>query len=649
MLDMIVGGSTQKLNQFQKKGIETIDDLVYFSPRKYIDLTNFKTVKTCEDLEIISIITIIKDIEKRDKNLIIKGIDQRNSYVTIFFFGKAFLKDEFRTGDSFVFCGTVKKDRPYQIMIANPVFYSKDTKNMPKMMPVYSKIQGMSDDYLLNSIKKAILLKDEYLEPEILNKFEISNVKEALKFLHLPENIKQIEAAKKRILFEKLFKLNLAMGLHKKDETMKTKFPIKDAQLIKQMLDKLPYELTDGQKYVLRAIFKTAKKEKEINALVQGDVGAGKTIVAAIVCAQMALEGYQSSVMAPTQILASQHYEEFKRYLEPLGVTSALLTSSTKKKERNSILKGLKSGEIKVLIGTQSILSDEIEFDGLSTLVVDEEHRFGVKQRDKIRQKSEGIHYISMSATPIPRSLALSIFGSMDVFEIKTMPKGRKPIKTYLLKEDSKAINLMRQEIASGRQVYMVSPLINESESELMAEIEDANSLLQRVKSLGFNAEVATGDMKDSEVDDILNRFKNKEFDVLVSTTIIEVGVNNPNATVMVIENAERFGLSQLHQLRGRVGRGEHQSYCILVSAKDTERLHVLTTTNDGFVISQEDLRLRGAGNLIGTEQSGYAEEFELILSNPDYNNKIRLEVEEILKNHNRKSYYKDELKKLIN
>jgi ATP-dependent DNA helicase RecG len=486
-------------------------------------------------------------------------------------------------------------------------------------LPVYSSVNKITQRTIRALVKKVI---NKYLDnvfeniPEsILKKYNILDRKQAILKIHFPQNISDIELAKKRFALEELLTLELSI-ISKRFEVElqnKEKYKLDDKKnLVKKFLDSLHFELTNAQKRVITEIYKDLNNGKIVNRLIQGDVGSGKTIVATIMMLYMVENGYQAAIMAPTEILAVQHYLSMVDSLYEFGIKVDLLTSSIKGKRKEKLLNEIKHGLTNIIIGTHSLIEDNVEFHKLGLVVIDEQHRFGVLQRRNLRNKGVLANLIVMSATPIPRSLALSIYGDLDVSIINELPPGRTPIKTKWIQNEvelDKMYNFIKKQLDQGRQAYFVAPLIDESEN---LNVKSATELYEELKNKYFsnyNVALLHGKMKNSEKDEIMHDFKKQKYDIIVSTTVIEVGINVPNATIMVISDAHRFGLSALHQLRGRVGRGEYKSYCFLISDTKNEtsikRLEIMEKTTDGFVIAEEDLKLRKIGEIFGTKQSG--------------------------------------------
>lgn len=506
-----------------------------------------------------------------------------------------------------------------KIDLTSPVFDEIEKKNNTgKIIPLYPLTFSLSQ----NTIRKIIEngLKDveedgglkETLPQYILNEYKLEEINKAIETVHFPKEFADFEIARKRFVFEELLSTQLAL-LQLKNSNLKDHKGIrfsKDAHM-SDVINSLPFNLTKAQLRVLEEIDKNMEQDKSMNRLLQGDVGSGKTVVAMISAYKAVKSGYQVAVLAPTAILATQHLENFQKILEKFDIRCELLISGITKKKKTEILEKLQNGEIDILIGTHAMLEENVTFKSLGLVVTDEQHRFGVKQRTTMAQKGENPDVLVMSATPIPRTLALILYGDLDISVIDELPPNRKKIETFAVTKalEDRVNNFVRKQVDEGRQAYIVCPLVEESEEN---DLQSVISLYEKCKTEVFpnyRIEYIHGKMKQKEKDDIMERFKNGEIDILISTTVIEVGVDVPNSSIMVIEDAQRFGLAQLHQLRGRVGRGEYQSYCILKyegKGKNTrERMKIMTQTNDGFVISQKDLELRGSGDFFGTNQHG--------------------------------------------
>lgn len=506
-----------------------------------------------------------------------------------------------------------------KIDLTSPVFDEIEKKNNTgKIIPLYPLTFSLSQ----NTIRKIIEngLKDveedgglkETLPQYILNEYKLEEINKAIETVHFPKEFADFEIARKRFVFEELLSTQLAL-LQLKNSNLKDHKGIrfsKDAHM-SDVINSLPFNLTKAQLRVLEEIDKNMEQDKSMNRLLQGDVGSGKTVVAMISAYKAVKSGYQVAVLAPTAILSTQHLENFQKILEKFDIRCELLISGITKKKKTEILEKLQNGEVDILIGTHAMLEENVTFKNLGLVVTDEQHRFGVKQRTTMAQKGENPDVLVMSATPIPRTLALILYGDLDISVIDELPPNRKKIETFAVTKalEDRVNNFVKKQVDEGRQAYIVCPLVEESEEN---DLQSVISLYEKCKTEVFpnyRIEYIHGKMKQKEKDDIMERFKNGEIDILISTTVIEVGVDVPNSSIMVIEDAQRFGLAQLHQLRGRVGRGEYQSYCILKyegKGKNTrERMKIMTQTNDGFVISQKDLELRGSGDFFGTNQHG--------------------------------------------
>lgn len=626
----------RKIKEFNRKKIFNIEDLLRFFPRRYMDFTKDYLVSEAiyknHEVAILGKVTS-KEVINGTKHLKIRCIDKTGNKFNAMFFNQAsYLKDDdFIIGQIYMFCGEVNYNAPYPPTI-NPLFFSNDLNKYRKIMPVYSKIKGMSDDYLINSIKTALngYSKGEYLTNYVKDAYKLISTDEAIRIMHFPNSQAEFQAAQKRIVFDTLF--DMARFFATKDGD--TRFiEIKDFSEIDNIKNKLPFTLTEDQEKTINECSEIMKNGK-LRALIQGDVGSGKTIVAISLMSLALKNDFQSVLVAPTEVLARQHYEDLKKYFNEEDI--AYLSGSQKKRERSKNLKKIENN-CHIIVGTHSLFSDEIPYTQIGLLVVDEEHRFGVDQREKL---SHDAHVITMSATPIPRSVAITVYGNkVKVFDIKTKPQGRKPIKTMIIKNGADLYNFLDKEIQDGSQVYVVCPLIEKSTSEKMKGIKSVEEEFFDLQKALPDKRIAliNGNMKQKEIDEKINEFKEYNFDILVSTTIIEVGVNVPNATTILIKNSERFGLAQLHQLRGRVGRGNKQGYCILSPNGDDPKSEILCEVSNGFELALKDLENRGAGEFLGTKQSGTNEALIMSLTYPKLYKSIlnmfdKLNIEQILK-----------------
>ena len=537
----------------------------------------------------------------------------------ITWFNQPYLKDKFVVGKKYKFYGKVST-KTGKITFNSPVFDEiEKVQNTGRIIPIYPLTYKLSQNQLRkimeSGIKEVYGNLRETLPEYLLKQYNLEDINNATKHIHFPEEFKDFNIARNRLVFEELLTVQLAL-LELKNSYNNDIKGIEFSKSVKMsdVINTLPFKLTKAQLRVLEEIDNDMESSKNMNRLLQGDVGSGKTVVAMCAAYKAVKSGYQSAIMAPTAILASQHLENFKNILEKLGIRCELLISGITKKKKEDILERLKNGEIDILIGTHAIIEDNVIFKNLGLVVTDEQHRFGVKQRTKIAEKGENPDVLVMTATPIPRTLALILYGDLDISIIDELPPNRKKIETFAVNKNmtERVNNFIRKQLEEGRQAYIVCPLVEENEEMDLKSVEKIYETYSKEVFPDYNVDFIHGKMKTKDKDSIMERFKNKEIDVLVSTTVIEVGVDVPNSNIMVIENAERFGLAQLHQLRGRVGRGDYQSYCILKFEGKSEnvrkRMKVMCETNDGFVISEKDLELRGSGDFFGTMQHGLPE-----------------------------------------
>lgn len=606
--------------------ILTLKDLLYYFPRAYDDRTNIKKIEELRGNEYVVLKVQFLSITNPYLPSRVKMTKARatdgTGVIDVVWFQMPYLAKSLKIGEEYILIGQVKAG--YNFQMTNPE-YKKLTnqKEMEKgeILPIYSTTKNFTQNSLRKILKKNLKefsnCLQENIPSEIVEKYKILDRKKALKEIHFPENRKFLEEAKRRFAIEELLVLEMGILQNKYlgGDIFERKYNLLDKrELVKKYLKSLNFTLTNAQKKVITEIYKELNEGRFINCLIQGDVGSGKTIVAMTLLLYIVENGYQGVIMAPTEILATQHYLSIKNDFENLGVRTELLTGSVKGKKKEKLLEEIKNGEVKLIIGTHALIEDNVEFKNLGLIVIDEQHRFGVVQRKKLRDKGILSNLLVMSATPIPRSLALSIYGDLDVSIIDELPPGRKPIKTKWINNDAdlqKVYNFIVKKLKDGRQAYFIVPLIEDSDKISAKSVEEYKSEIENVFS-DRKIGILHGKMKNSEKDQVMQDFKNKKIDILLSTTVVEVGVNVPNASIITIINAERFGLSSLHQLRGRVGRGEHQSYCFLISHSDNDntkaRMRIMEKTNDGFEIAEEDLRLRKAGEIFGTKQSGLSD-----------------------------------------
>lgn len=623
-----------------KLGIYSIFDLISFFPKKYVDYSSrslINQLREGQNVTIYGIISAVKTFTTKNNLTIIKVTvsDESGCLELNYFYSKINrysierYKSQFPKGAAVIVSGCAKFDtyarkmtidKPQHQIISEESVNSENL-NLGRIVPIYPLVENLNIKALRKAVYNALEIYKtsvhNIIPEEIIQERELLERYSALKIIHFPDNMPQLESARYSLVYEEFFLLELKMLLLRQltAKSYKTvSLNIKEDGLVNKFIKGLPFELTSAQKKAVNEILNDINSDKPMQRLLQGDVGSGKTVVACIMLLAAIENGYQTAIMAPTEILAQQHFNNFVNWLTPFGINIALFTSSNSKKQRDKLEKDLRNGQINIAIGTHALIQNNVEFNKLGAVVIDEQHRFGVKQRNLLKNKAELPQLLTMTATPIPRTLALTVHGDLDLTVIDELPKGRKPVETILLSSSqrNKALKLIKDEVKKGHQAYIVFPLIDESESlSAKAATKEAENLKNGIFS-DLNVGLLHGKMKTDEKDKIMSDFKNKVYDVLVSTTVVEVGVDVANATVIVIENAERFGLSQLHQLRGRVGRSNLQSYCILISSSKNEetinRLNVLVQTNDGFVIAEKDLEIRGPGEFLGTRQSGIAE-----------------------------------------
>ena len=618
----IKGVGPNRVLLLNKLGIFTLKDLITYYPRTYEDRSKPKYIYECEDGEEVLIEAVVcsamTNVRLKGKTMQRLIVRDETASATITWFNQPYLKSKFTIGNEYKFFGKATK-KAGKVMFTSPVFDMEEkSQNTGRIVPIYPLTYNLSQNNLRKIIEAGIeqvygkLL--ETLPEYILKEYKLQNINDAIKQIHFPNEFKDFNIARNRLVFEELLSVQLALLQLKNNYIQEKGIKFSKEAKMSDVINTLPFKLTKAQLRVLEEIDNNMESEKSMNRLLQGDVGSGKTVVAMCAAYKAVKSGYQAAVMAPTAILATQHMENFKTMLEKLNVRCELLISGITKKKKEDILERLKNGEIDILIGTHAILEDNVQFKNLGLVVTDEQHRFGVKQRTKIAEKGENPDVLVMTATPIPRTLALILYGDLDISIIDELPPNRKKIDTFAVNKNmtERVNSFIEKQLKEGRQAYIVCPLVEENEEMDLKSVEKLYETYSKEVFPQYKVEYIHGKMKPKEKDDIMERFKNKEIDVLISTTVIEVGVDVPNSNIMVIENAERFGLAQLHQLRGRVGRGQYKSYCILKyegkGEKTKERMKVMCETNDGFVISEKDLELRGSGDFFGTMQHGLPE-----------------------------------------
>ena len=622
----IKGIGPKRAEALSTAGIDTVNDLLHYYPRRYLDRTTVKSirdVKKGDQATMVGTVEVCGERQARKRKLFQAVLSDGTGMITLVWFnGVKYIKNAIQKGDRLAIHGKVEFYNGFQIV--HPDFDKLDSDadpiNTGTIIPLYPlsaelkkvRIDHRSFRRIIKDIENIFLIIKDHLEESIINEEKLIPLQTALQHIHFPESRENLHAAIYRLKFDEHFFLQLLMALRKNSyEKVGTNALTKSGPQVQQIEDGLGFELTGAQKNVIQEILEDIALPKAMNRLLQGDVGSGKTIVAIIVAATAVVNGVQVAVMAPTEILAHQHYKSFKKLLNKVHISCALLVGRQKAAERKQILTAINGGKIDIVVGTHALIQKDVEFKNLGFVVVDEQHRFGVVQRGKLLQKGLHPHLLAMTATPIPRTMAITYHGDMDLSIIDEMPKNRKPVITKIVKEDrlQNVYKFIREEVEAGRQCMVVYPLVEETEkSDLAAASEGYESLQDIFK--GINIGLIHGRLKKNEKDAIMESYANNELNILVSTTVIEVGIDISNASVMLIEHAERFGLTQLHQLRGRIGRGSAKSYCILVERNirdiSRKRLAIMEKTNDGFVIADEDLKMRGPGKFFSTEQSGF-------------------------------------------
>ncbi|AXN40496.1 ATP-dependent DNA helicase RecG [Peribacillus butanolivorans] len=615
-----IGGETAAA--LQEMEIHTVVDLLEHLPYRYEDyrLRDLETVEHDERVTVegkIHTVPTLGYFGKKKSRLTIKLLTGRY-LINVIFFNQPYLKPKLTIGETVTVTG--KWDRHRQTITGSECHVG-DHSREKEFEPVYSvkgniTVKGMRR-FIANAFSQYGAMIEENLPPQLLATYKLMPRKEALRMMHFPISANDVKQARRRFVYEEFLFFQLKMQALRKIQREQSKGTGQDieGEQVNTFIKTLPFPLTNAQNRVVEEILNDMKSPYRMNRLLQGDVGSGKTVVAAVCLNATISAGFQGALMVPTEILAEQHTQSLKAMLEPIGVKVALLTSSVKGKKRRELLQNLESGELDLLIGTHALIQDEVNFRNLGLVITDEQHRFGVEQRRILREKGENPDVLFMTATPIPRTLAITVFGEMDASTIDEMPAGRKAIETYWAKHQmlDRILTFVEKELKQGRQAYVICPLIEESEKlDSLQNVLDVHAMMTQYFANRYKVGLMHGRLPADEKDEVMQQFSSNEVQILVSTTVVEVGVNVPNATVMVIYDAERFGLSQLHQLRGRVGRGSDQSFCILLADPKTEvgkeRMKIMTETNDGFVLSEKDLELRGPGDFFGKKQSGLPE-----------------------------------------
>ena len=648
-----VGEKTEKL--FQKIGITTAEELLRYYPRTYDIYEEPVEIASAEEDKTVSIrATIATGIyinQIRNLQVLTTTVADASGRLPVAWFNAPYLRGTLKKGSVFILRGKIirKKGRPQMEHpeIFTPAAYEEIIHSM---QPVYGLTKGLSNKMitkLVHQILDTRPLHGEYLPEEIRERYQLADANYAIRTIHFPKNMQELLTARKRLVFDEFLLFVLAIQLLKeKTEEAPNTFPMKPVWTTEEIIEGLPYDLTGAQKNVWHEIERDLSGHKLMSRLVQGDVGSGKTVIAFLAMVLSVENGFQSALMVPTEVLANQHYEGFLRLMEEQNIASChpvLLTGSITARQKREIYQKIADGEVNVIIGTHALIQEKVKYKNLGLVITDEQHRFGVRQREALTTRGNPPHVLVMSATPIPRTLAIILYGDLDISIIDELPAKRLPIKNCVVGTSyrPKAYSFIEKQVQMGRQAYVICPMVEESEGLEAENVTDYARKLQEILPGEIKVEILHGKMKPKEKNRIMEAFASGEIQVLVSTTVVEVGVNVPNATVMMVENAERFGLAQLHQLRGRVGRGEHQSYCIFIQGNNEEntskRLKILNESNDGFYIAGEDLKLRGPGDLFGIRQSGLILALDLDLILPQH---------KALKEH-LKGYMSEELENL--
>ncbi len=618
-----IGEKTATL--FHRVGVDTVGELLSYYPRTYDIYEKPVSIGALEADKVQAVAGFIHRVPDGKRvgryHITTVTLEENGLHLQLSWFNMPFLRNSLLPGRTYIFRGRIQKKKSRTTMEQPEIFEPEDyEKQLDAMQPIYGLTGGLSNKTVTKAMRQAmeqLELNREYLPEHIRDEQQLAEYNFALRAIHFPAKREDLLLARKRLVFDEFFLFILALR-QMKEQTAYTRNEcvIHPGDRVEKLLASLPYELTGAQKRVWKEIQADLAGEKVMNRLVQGDVGSGKTVIALLALLASVECGYQGALMAPTEVLARQHAESIRELLSvlPLDIRVELLTGSMKAKEKREAYGRIESGEAEIVIGTHALIQEKVNFGRLGLVVTDEQHRFGVRQRETLANKGLHPHVLVMSATPIPRTLAIIIYGDLDISVIDELPANRLPIKNCVVDESyrPKAYRFLERQVAEGRQVYIICPMVEENPEIEIENVVDYTEKLRRELASDVVIEYLHGKMKAAEKNDRMERFATGEIQVLVSTTVIEVGVNVPNATVMMVENAERFGLAQLHQLRGRVGRGRHQSYCIFVSGSDSKdtkkRLEILNKSNDGFYIASEDLKLRGPGDLFGIRQSGIME-----------------------------------------
>lgn len=617
-IGMLKGVGPKTLENLNKCCIFNILDLLLYFPRNYSNISTLENSNLKKDKIILKcqVKSIERDIRtKTGKTISTVVFQNKDGIFKGKWFNQPYMKNNFRINCQYTIMGKIQRFKG-NISILNPVVMKQgaDDKIEKRILPIYPLKSGLTNNLFTKLISNVLskIKISENLPHEIIDKYKLCSLDKALRTIHNPVNLKDLNEAKRRLKFQELFTYSLKILMLKSYYNKnKSGIAFKISGELIDLKEAIPYKLTESQNKVIREILVDEKRQNSMNRLVQGDVGSGKTIVAIIAIFNVVKNGYQAAFMAPTEILAKQQYEDSVKLLKNFNVRIEILCGSTGKKDKAIIKEKLKNGNIDIIIGTHALIEDDVEFKNLGIIVTDEQHRFGVMQRSKLENKSKNADILVMTATPIPRTLSLYLYGDLNVSTIDKLPPGRQKIETYYTDKmhRNKAYEFAISEINKGRQVYIVCPLVEKSEDSDLSSVEDIYNELKNTYFKNIKADILYGKMPPKSKEEIMNKFKNGETRVIISTTVIEVGINVPNASLMIIENAERFGLAQLHQLRGRVGRGKYKSYCILIADIKNDiirkRMEIMKSSSDGFFIAEQDLKIRGTGEIFGFRQHG--------------------------------------------
>jgi len=620
-IQYVKGVGEQRAKLFRSLGVETVLDMLYFFPRDYEDRSRIVSIAQCREGETVCI-RARAEVNPREQrirknfSMFRCAVSDATGMLPVLIFNQKYMAAKLERGQEYLFYGKITRSgREKQMTVTEIESSNQESKLCGRIVPKYHLVSGLTGKICMSIIRNCLSITEGQLEdvfsPEFRERYQLCEINFALEQIHFPKDAHSLALAKRRLAFEELFLLSTGLRMLRGNRQNVTVTPFLNTDCISEFTATLPYELTEAQQRVVREILTDLKQPRVMNRLVQGDVGSGKTAVAACAVFIAAKSGFQSVMMAPTEILARQHYASFQQFFAPFPeITCVLLTGKMKKKEKTAALEAARNG-VSLIIGTHAVLSEELQISNLGLVITDEQHRFGVRQRAALAHGQE-TNMLVMTATPIPRTLALTLYGDLDLSVIDQLPPGRQVIKTYGVGEHmhDRTYNFLKKELDRGRQAYIICPLVDPSDVLEAEAVTEYAEKLQNRELANYHVGLLHGKLK--EKDQIMEQFSTGELQVLISTTVVEVGVNVPNATVMIVENAERFGLSQLHQLRGRVGRGSFQSYCILICRSNSEiahqRMEIMSKTNDGFVLAQKDMELRGIGEFFGTRQHGVPE-----------------------------------------